>query len=75
MPAVPAGVMDVHAGFDRADLSARVDDPNLVIVYLQARTLDQLHAFAESVSLKEAMKTAGVTSAPELSFVQGGSWE
>lgn len=51
------------------------DDPNVVIVYLQARTIDQLRAFASSASLKDAMKTAGVTAPPELSFVQGGAWE
>ena len=63
------------AGIIGHAINRSVDDPNLVIVYMQARSLDQLHAFAESASLKEAMKTAGVTSAPELSFVQGGSWE
>lgn len=51
------------------------DNPNVVIVYLQARSLDQLRAFAESASLKDAMKDAGVTSPPEMSFVQGGAWE
>jgi len=56
-------------------INRSADDPNVVIIYLQARSLDQLRAFAESASLKDAMKTAGVTSAPELSFVQGGSWE
>jgi hypothetical protein len=52
-----------------------VDDPNLVIIYLQASSLDQLRAFTSSASLKDAMKGAGVTSAPDLSFVQGGTWE
>lgn len=56
-------------------INRAAEDPNLVIVYMQARTLDQLHAFTESASLKDAMKRAGVTSAPELSFVQGGTWE
>jgi hypothetical protein len=72
---------DAHAGA-RADagvighaINRSVDDPNLVIVYMQARTIEQLRAFAGSASLKEAMHDAGVTSAPELSFVQGGAWE
>ena len=51
------------------------DDPNVVIVYLQARSIDQLRAFAKSASLADAVKGAGVTSAPEVSFVQGGTWE
>jgi hypothetical protein len=72
---------DDHAGA-RADagiighaINRSVDDPNVVVVYLQARSLDQLRAFAESASLKDAMQRAGITSAPELSFVQGGAWE
>jgi len=51
------------------------EDPSLVVIYLQARSIDQLRAFAESASLEDAMKNAGVTSAPDLSFVQGGTWE
>jgi hypothetical protein len=72
---------DDHAGA-RSDagivghaINRSVDDPNLVVVYLQARSLDQLREFASSASLKEAMQRAGVTSAPELSFVQGSAWE
>ncbi len=72
---------DAHAGA-RKDagilghaINRSVDDPSLVIIYLQAKSIDQLRAFADSASLKEAMKGAGVTSAPELSFVQGGSWD
>ncbi len=71
---------DAHAGA-RTDagivghaVNRSVDDPNVVVVYLQARSLDQLRAFADSPSLKEAMQRAGASS-PELSFVQGGAWE
>jgi hypothetical protein len=56
-------------------INRSVDDPSLVVIYLQAKSIDQLRAFAESASLKDAMKDAGVTSAPDLSFVQGGTWE
>ena len=56
-------------------INRSVDDPNIVIIYMQAKSIDQLRAFAESASLEDAMKSAGVTSAPELSFVQGGSWD
>ena len=56
-------------------INRSLDNPNVVIIYMQARSLEQLRAFTESASLKEAMKNAGVTSAPELSFVQGGTWD
>lgn len=64
-----------EAGIVGHAVNRSVDNPNLVIVYMQARSLDQLRAFAESASLKQAMERAGITSAPELSFVQGGTWE
>ena len=64
-----------EAGIVGYAINRSVDDPNTVIVYLQAPSIDQLRAFASSASLKEAMKTAGVTSPPDLSFVQGGTWE
>jgi hypothetical protein len=63
------------AGIVGHAVNRSVDDPNLVIVYLQASSLDQLRAFASSPSLKETMQRAGVTSAPELSFVNGSAWE
>jgi quinol monooxygenase YgiN len=63
------------AGIVGYAVNRSVDNPNLVIVYLQASSIDQLRAFASSASLKEVMKGAGVTSAPEISFVQGGAWE
>lgn len=49
-------------------------NPNVVVVYLQAESLDALRAFAGSPDLKQAMQAAGVVSAPELTFVQGGAW-
>jgi hypothetical protein len=50
-------------------------NPNLVVVYLQAESLDTLRAFAASPDLKQVMQAAGVTSAPEMSFVSGGAWQ
>ncbi len=64
-----------EAGIVGYAINRSVDDPNTVIIYLQAKSVDQLRAFAESASLKDAMKNAGVTSKPEMSFVQGGAWE
>lgn len=48
--------------------------PNTVVVYLQAETLDVLRAFAGNPDLGRAMEAAGVISAPELTFVNGGDW-
>ena len=64
-----------EAGIVGHAINRGADNPNVVIIYLQATSIDQLRAFASSASLKEAMQNAGVTSAPELSFVQGSAWE
>jgi hypothetical protein len=50
------------------------EDPNLVVIYLQANTVDQLRAFTSSADLKETMTNAGVTSAPSITFAQGQEW-
>jgi hypothetical protein len=68
-------VARADAGIVGHAINRSLDNQNLVVVYLQASSIDQLRAFASSPSLKEAMQRAGVTSAPELSFVQGGAWE
>jgi len=49
-------------------------DPNLVIVYHQAETLEALQAFADSKELKGAMGRAGVSGAPSFSFFVGAGW-
>jgi hypothetical protein len=50
-------------------------DPNVVIVYLQAETLDALRAFTSSPRLKDVMREAGIAGAPAFAFVHGGTWE
>lgn len=49
-----------------------LDDPNSALVYHQAESLEALHAFMANPGLKDAMQKAGVTSAPEVTFVTGG---
>jgi quinol monooxygenase YgiN len=49
-----------------------VDDPNTVIVYHQAETHDALRAFMANPGLQEAMKKAGVTGVPQVSYHTGG---
>jgi quinol monooxygenase YgiN len=50
------------------------ENTNVVVVYLQAESLDALRAFASAADLKQTMQAAGVIGAPELTFVQGGEW-
>lgn len=49
-------------------------NPNLVVVYLQAESLDALRTFAGAPELKAVMKAAGVIGAPDISFVNGSAW-
>jgi quinol monooxygenase YgiN len=52
-----------------------VRNPNVVVIYLQAESLDALRAFAATPDLKQVMQAAGVVGAPDLSFVHGGEWQ
>jgi hypothetical protein len=51
-----------------------VDNPNLVMVYLQARTPEEIKSFLEDPALKQAMGKAGVVGAPQFNLVMGGEW-
>jgi hypothetical protein len=66
-PRAQAGVLG-HA------VNRSVEDPSLVVVYLQASSLDQLRGFVGSPRLKETMAKAGVQGAPRIAFVQGADW-
>jgi hypothetical protein len=48
------------------------DDPSIAIVYHQAESFDDLRSFLSSEDLQLAMKQAGVTSEPEVTFHTGG---
>ena len=45
-------------------------DPNRVIVYLEYTSPEKAKAFFDSPDLRETMKAAGVTSAPEITFME-----
>ena len=62
------------AGIIGHAVNRSVRNPNLVIVYLQAESLDSLRAFAGSAEVKAVMKEAGVVGAPEINFVTGSAW-
>ncbi len=49
-----------------------IDDPSTAIVYHQAESFDTLRTFLGDPDLQAAMKAAGVTSEPEVSFHTGG---
>lgn len=62
------------AGIIGHAVNRSIDDPNVVVVYLQSTTLDQIRQFAASPGLKETMMKAGVEGAPKIAFVQGAEW-
>jgi heme-degrading monooxygenase HmoA len=48
----------------------QVEDPNEVTVILGWSDPQRARAFAQSVSLREAMQNAGAIGRPEISFLQ-----
>lgn len=64
-----------QAGIIGHAVNRSVQNPNVVVVYLQAESLDALRAFASAPDLKEVMKAAGVVGAPDIKLVNGGVWE
>ncbi len=56
-------------------VSRSARNPNVVVIYLQAASLEALRAFATAPDLKAVMATAGVVGEPDLSFVNGGEWQ
>ena len=69
------GPARTKAGVIGHAVNRSVRNPNVVVVYLQAESLDGLRAFAGSAELKQVMQAAGVVGAPDLSFVNGGAWQ
>lgn len=63
-----------RAGIIGHAVNRSVDDPNVIVVYLQSTTLDQVRQFAASPDLKATMMKAGVEGAPKIAFVQGADW-
>jgi quinol monooxygenase YgiN len=63
-----------QAGIIGYAVNRRADNPNTVVIYLQADSLDQIKSFASSPDLKATMQRAGVIGAPQITFVQGQDW-
>jgi hypothetical protein len=66
-PRAKAGIIG-HA------VNRSADDPNLIVVYIQSATPEQVRSFVGSPGLKEVMAKAGVEGAPQIAFVQGADW-
>jgi hypothetical protein len=62
------------AGIVGHAVNRSVEQPNLVVTYLQAESLEKLREFAASPNLKETMQKAGVQGQPAISFVTGQEW-
>ena len=67
---------DAHEAFRRANGATGVGqvyrdegNPNQITAVLEWDNAENARRFASSPSLKEAMQTAGVTSAPEVHFL------
>ena len=69
------GEVRSEAGVVGHAVSRAVRNPNVVVIYLQAESLEALRAFAAAPELKAVTAAAGVVGAPDLSFVQGGEWQ
>jgi hypothetical protein len=63
-----------EAGIVGHAVNRSVEDPSLVIVYLQSSTQEQLRGFVGSPRMKDTMARAGVQGAPRIAFVQGADW-
>jgi len=64
-----------RAGIIGHAVNRSVQNPNVVVVYLQAESLDPLRAFASAPEVKQVMQAAGVIGAPDVTFAHGGTWE
>jgi hypothetical protein len=69
------GAARASAGIIGHAVNRTVQNPNMIVVYLQAESLDALRAFASSPDLKQVMKEVGVIGAPDITFANGGVWE
>jgi hypothetical protein len=67
-----AGTIQKANGIIGHAANRSLDDPQMITVYHQAESLETLQAFLGNADLKAAMESAGVISAPEVTFQTGG---
>jgi hypothetical protein len=58
------------AGLKELHLLRNVDDPNEVMIFLEAEDLQRAKDFAASADLPEVMQAAGVTDRPDIYFLR-----
>ncbi|HEX2733666.1 MAG TPA: hypothetical protein VHM70_18780 [Polyangiaceae bacterium] len=69
------GAARSQAGILGHAVNCLADDKSMLVVYVQAESVDTLRKFVSNPELKSVMQQAGVVGAPEIAFVQGGRWE
>lgn len=67
-----AGELQAGKGIVGHAANRLLDDPSEVVIYHQAEAFGTLRAFLADPDLQSAMKAAGVTSEPEVTFHTGG---
>jgi len=68
------GETRARAGIIGAAVNRVIDQPNRVVVYLQADRAEALQAFIDSPDLEQTMQKAGVVGAPTITLVTGDGW-
>jgi hypothetical protein len=69
-------VYDAHAlaraaaGLTDVDLLRELDDPNQIVLLFEVSDLQKAKEFADSPSLRDAMRNAGVIDKPDLYFLE-----
>jgi hypothetical protein len=60
-----------EAGLRELYMMRSADDPNEVILLMEAADLDRAKAFGASADLREAMQRAGVLDQPNIYYLKG----
>jgi heme-degrading monooxygenase HmoA len=63
------GISRKEYGSKGARVLQSVDDPNEVVAITEWDNIDQARAFGQSPGLRDAMQRAGVTSVPDVYFL------
>ena len=61
----------VEAGLSVKQVLQNADDPNEVVLLLEATDLARAKAFVSSPNLREAMQSFGVADKPDIYFLKG----
>ena len=59
-----------QAGLSTLHVLRNADDPNEVVIVMQAEDIDRARAFGASAGLRETMQKVGVTDHPDVYFLK-----